>query len=242
MAQGKADLTLTFRRLSDAAAGDIGEVRGLFAEPAAFDEWAARWRQAHGRRTAIVSRAACGDARGQSGLHPRNHRIEAVISAAINDDYAPFEELLKVLAKPFEDQPIFRVTPTRRGRRAGVPDLCGTYSLPYALSPRPRSAKRVSKDEATVGLMVQTRFAPPTMRVGRCSTASTIRKPRPREFRFAQRAPTKLITLLGDIVVDALVFEFMGLAMLGALRRRAGGPVGTAIFPSRRALTELLSR
>ena len=39
---------------------------------------------------------------------PRNHRVEAVIQAAVNDDdYAPFEELLTVLAKPFEDQPDF---------------------------------------------------------------------------------------------------------------------------------------
>ena len=38
---------------------------------------------------------------------PRNHRIEAVIQAAVNNDYAPFEELLTVLSKPFEDQPEF---------------------------------------------------------------------------------------------------------------------------------------
>ena len=39
---------------------------------------------------------------------PRNHRVEAVIAAAVtNDDYAPFEELLTVLSKPYEDQPAF---------------------------------------------------------------------------------------------------------------------------------------
>ena len=38
---------------------------------------------------------------------PRNHRIEAVIQAAVRDDYAPFEELLTVLSKPFADQPEF---------------------------------------------------------------------------------------------------------------------------------------
>ena len=39
---------------------------------------------------------------------PRNHRIEAVIQAAVTrDDFAPFEELLTVLSKPFEDQPAF---------------------------------------------------------------------------------------------------------------------------------------
>jgi uncharacterized protein YdiU (UPF0061 family) len=36
---------------------------------------------------------------------PRNHRVEAVIQAALADDYAPFEKLLAVLAKPYEDQP-----------------------------------------------------------------------------------------------------------------------------------------
>jgi uncharacterized protein YdiU (UPF0061 family) len=37
---------------------------------------------------------------------PRNHRVEAVIDAAVNrDDFAPFEELLTVLSKPYEDQP-----------------------------------------------------------------------------------------------------------------------------------------
>jgi uncharacterized protein YdiU (UPF0061 family) len=38
---------------------------------------------------------------------PRNHRVEAVIAAAVNDDYAPFEELLTVLSKPYEDQPAY---------------------------------------------------------------------------------------------------------------------------------------
>ena len=30
-----------------------------------------------------------------------------MIAAAVNDDYKPFEELLTVLSKPFEDQPQF---------------------------------------------------------------------------------------------------------------------------------------
>src|SRR6201985_2314073 len=47
MAQGKADFTLTFRRLSEAAADPArdGEARQLFAEPTRYDEWAERWRQ-----------------------------------------------------------------------------------------------------------------------------------------------------------------------------------------------------
>ncbi|RZJ74681.1 MAG: YdiU family protein, partial [Brevundimonas sp.] len=46
MATGKADHTLTFRRLADAAADPAadGAVRALFEAPEAFDEWAVRWR------------------------------------------------------------------------------------------------------------------------------------------------------------------------------------------------------
>src|ERR1700736_4064552 len=47
MAGNQADFTLTFRRLSDATLdpGGDAEVRRLFAEPSAYDQWAARWRQ-----------------------------------------------------------------------------------------------------------------------------------------------------------------------------------------------------
>jgi uncharacterized protein YdiU (UPF0061 family) len=36
---------------------------------------------------------------------PRNHRIEAVIRAAEEDDFGPFEELQAVLSRPFDPQP-----------------------------------------------------------------------------------------------------------------------------------------
>jgi uncharacterized protein YdiU (UPF0061 family) len=108
MANNQADFTLTFRRLSEAAQDPVEDaaVRELFVDPAAYDEWATRWRQrfsqepqdAAARRTAM--RAV------NPAFIPRNHRIEAVIEAAAGrDDFAPFEELLTVLSKPYEDQP-----------------------------------------------------------------------------------------------------------------------------------------
>ncbi|MBA4033341.1 MAG: YdiU family protein [Bradyrhizobium sp.] len=104
MAKNQADFTLTFRHLSDAAAG---KVRDQFTDPAAFDEWATRWRQ----RFADEPQSAAERQAAMRGVNPafipRNHRIEAVIAAAVNDDYKPFEELLTVLSKPFEDQPQF---------------------------------------------------------------------------------------------------------------------------------------
>ena len=37
---------------------------------------------------------------------PRNHQVEAIIRAAVEqEDFAPFERLMAVLAAPFDDQP-----------------------------------------------------------------------------------------------------------------------------------------
>jgi uncharacterized protein YdiU (UPF0061 family) len=109
MASNRADFTLTFRRLSDAALDPASdrEVGALFAEPAAFDEWAGRWRRRIGDepQAAAVRHAAMRAV--NPAFIPRNHRVEAVIQAATEDDFAPFEELLAVLSKPYEDQPAF---------------------------------------------------------------------------------------------------------------------------------------
>jgi uncharacterized protein YdiU (UPF0061 family) len=130
MAKNQADFTLTFRRLSDAArdpAGDAG-VRQLFADPTAFDEWALRWRQRladepqdHATRQAAM-RAV------NPAFIPRNHRVEAVIDAAVaRDDFAPFEELLSVLSKPYQDQPEFAgyADPPKPEQRV-LQTFCGT--------------------------------------------------------------------------------------------------------------------
>ncbi len=110
MAANNADFTLTFRRLCDAAAapGADEPVRELFVNPLAFDEWAIRWR------LRLAEEPQDGAARQAAmklvnpAFIPRNHRVEAVISAAVKTrDFAPFEELLKVLSNPYEDQPAF---------------------------------------------------------------------------------------------------------------------------------------
>ena len=110
MTGNQADFTNTFRRLGEAALGPDGDeaVRGLFVDPTTFDEWAMRWRQ----RTALEPQATAERRAAMHRVNPafiaRNHRVEAVIQAAMNeDDYSPFEELLTVLSKPFEDQPTF---------------------------------------------------------------------------------------------------------------------------------------
>jgi uncharacterized protein YdiU (UPF0061 family) len=108
MAKNQADFTLTFRDLGEAAldADNDDKVRQLFADPAAYDEWAVRWRQRIGDEPqAPVARRLAMRAVNPAFI-PRNHRIEAVIQAAVTrDDFAPFEQFLTVLSRPYEDQP-----------------------------------------------------------------------------------------------------------------------------------------
>ncbi|MGB9116407.1 protein adenylyltransferase SelO [Bradyrhizobium sp.] len=110
MAKNQADFTLTFRGLSEAALDADGDqhqkVRQLFADPAAYDEWADRWRQRIGEEPQAPAARQIAMRAVNPAFIPRNHRIEAVIEAAVTrDDFAPFEELLTVLSKPYEDQP-----------------------------------------------------------------------------------------------------------------------------------------
>ncbi len=108
MAANGADFTLTFRRIGEAAADRAGdlEVRKLFAEPAAYDSWAVRWRD----RLAAES-ASAGERREMMRkvnplLIPRNHLVEAVIVAAVERlDFRPFEELLEAVLRPYDDRP-----------------------------------------------------------------------------------------------------------------------------------------
>ncbi|MDX2158741.1 MAG: YdiU family protein [Hyphomicrobiaceae bacterium] len=108
MTRGKADMTLTFRRLADAAADAAADasVEALFEDPAAFEDWATRWRQrlaAEGGDPAMRREAM---RRANPAFIPRNHLVEEAIAAAVRaDDLAPFETLVAVLARPFDDQP-----------------------------------------------------------------------------------------------------------------------------------------
>lgn len=105
MARNGADFTLTFRDLALEADGS-GPARNHFIDPAAFDGWATRWRE----RLAREPENRTGRAMRMRGVNPkyiaRNHRVEAAIAAAVNDDdLGLFQILLGVLGRPFDEQP-----------------------------------------------------------------------------------------------------------------------------------------
>ena len=107
MAANRVDYTLLFRRLCDAAGCDAdGPIRTLFENPQAFDEWAVTWRTRLAREEITPQERAAAMRRVNPAFIPRNHRVEAAIAAAQQrSDFAPFEELLTVLASPYDDQP-----------------------------------------------------------------------------------------------------------------------------------------
>ncbi len=122
MAEQRADFTLTFRGLCDAAEGD-DRVRGQFADPAGFDAWAEGWRAALAGSTPAASMRALNPA-----FIPRNHMVEEALTAAVaQGDMAPFERLVQVLARPFEEQPDAprHAQPPRAEERV-LATFCGT--------------------------------------------------------------------------------------------------------------------
>jgi uncharacterized protein YdiU (UPF0061 family) len=116
--------------LSDAALGPDhdSEVRQLFADPTAFDEWAGRWRQRTDEEPQDPAARQAAMRAVNPAFIPRNHLIEAVIEAAVSrDDFAPFEELLTVLSKPYEDQPAFaRYAQAPEPHQCVLQTFCGT--------------------------------------------------------------------------------------------------------------------
>jgi uncharacterized protein YdiU (UPF0061 family) len=134
MAANRADFTLAFRRLCDAAAGPEGDegVRALFADPGAYDSWAAEWRRrlkeepffgpAQDQARAAAMRMA------SPAFIPRNHLVEAVLDAAMRrQDFGPFEELLDVVSRPYEDRcGLERYATPARPEECVLQTFCGT--------------------------------------------------------------------------------------------------------------------
>ena len=108
MTNNQVDFTLLFRRLSDASAGNHEPARSLFTNPVDYDDWAARWTERLDHEPG--DRASVRDQMNATNpaFIPRNHRVEEMIRAAVdNRDFGPFQQLLAVLSRPFDDQEEF---------------------------------------------------------------------------------------------------------------------------------------
>jgi uncharacterized protein YdiU (UPF0061 family) len=128
MAKARADFTLSFRHLADAAEGNDGPLRALFEDPGDIDAWLGRWRaRLSGEADAPGARAA--RMRAINPLYiPRNHVVEEVLSAAVAErDFSPFETMLAAITRPFEERAEFAryaISPTPE--QAVLRTFCGT--------------------------------------------------------------------------------------------------------------------
>jgi uncharacterized protein YdiU (UPF0061 family) len=134
--RNQCDFTLTFRRLCDsadtppAAPGAVSgsSLRSMFARPEEYDTWDREWRQRLAREPVPAGGRSAAMRRVNPAFIPRNHRVEAMISAAIEQgDFAPFEQLLELLSRPYEQQPRFQAyeQPPRPEERV-LQTFCGT--------------------------------------------------------------------------------------------------------------------
>ncbi len=108
MAEQSADFTLTFRRLAELESAPTAAdqpVRALFDDPAAFDTWAARWRERIAQEPSTDAQRRAAMRAVNPAYIPRNHRVQQAIDAASQQDLRPLEDLLQVLASPYEDHP-----------------------------------------------------------------------------------------------------------------------------------------
>jgi len=113
MAEARCDFTLTFRRLAELANPDALNaaspgVSSLFRFPDSFANWLERWKvlAVVGSEDAKPRLAAMFNA--NPVFIPRNHRVEEVIKAAVEEsNFAPIHQLVDVLKHPYDDQPGF---------------------------------------------------------------------------------------------------------------------------------------
>ncbi|HXP11632.1 MAG TPA: protein adenylyltransferase SelO family protein, partial [Acidobacteriaceae bacterium] len=130
MAANRADFTLTFRRLSYAAAGPNGDeaVRALFVDPSAYDIWAVAWRRRLEEEGVSAQERVAAMKTANPAFIPRNHLVQAVIDAAVqHQDFQSFEDLLEVVSRPYEDRPgLERYSTPARPEECVLQTFCGT--------------------------------------------------------------------------------------------------------------------
>lgn len=93
------DYTNTFRDLATAQSPGTSPAPDMKA-------WLERWQSRLQRQAAMPAEATALMLATNPAVIPRNHLVEATLTAAVeNNDLAPFEKLLKVLTAPFEETP-----------------------------------------------------------------------------------------------------------------------------------------
>ncbi|MBT0567546.1 YdiU family protein [Williamsia sp. CHRR-6] len=101
MTEHRADHTATFRALADELRGDPAALNAVIPRESSA-AWVARWRELPAGDPVQV--AAAMDAVNPIYI-PRNHLVDAALTAATAGDLQPFNDLLAALTRPFDADP-----------------------------------------------------------------------------------------------------------------------------------------
>jgi uncharacterized protein YdiU (UPF0061 family) len=128
MHKGRADFTNTFRGLCDAAFDRKGltSVRAEFDQPELFDDWVTQWRDRLEHESLTAEQRTAAMRQVNPAVIPRNHLVERALAASLNDDLAPFEDLLRILQNPFEDPDSAEYTKPPQPEEQVLQTFCGT--------------------------------------------------------------------------------------------------------------------
>ena len=80
-------------------------IRAEFGNNASGEEWLRRWHERLAREAKEPAAPAAAMRRENPAVIPRSHCVEAVLEAAVSCDLDPLEDLLQILASPWEDHP-----------------------------------------------------------------------------------------------------------------------------------------
>lgn len=105
LAAQEADFTRSFAALADAAQGEEAALRDCLKDAAGLSEWLVAWRERLEAEDGGAGAAAGRMAAVNPVYIPRNHLVEAALSAAHSGDLAPTRQLLEVLSQPFTRRP-----------------------------------------------------------------------------------------------------------------------------------------
>ncbi|MCC5970462.1 MAG: YdiU family protein [Pararhodobacter sp.] len=97
----KADFTNSFGALAPALQGDQTRLSGLLHNAEGLEGWLTSWRKRLEQEVGGAEDAAGRMAAANPVYIPRNHLVEAALSAAHEEDLVPVRRLMEALAQPF---------------------------------------------------------------------------------------------------------------------------------------------
>jgi uncharacterized protein YdiU (UPF0061 family) len=125
----RVDHTLAWRRLAEAVDGEGFRLQALFEDTRPLLAWLARWRDRVAREAAAPAQRSAAMRAASPIYIARNHLVEEALAAAsLHNDLGPFERLLDVIARPFDERPGLdhHAAPAPHEVTAGYRTFCGT--------------------------------------------------------------------------------------------------------------------